>query len=48
MGWKTLVSNIKEVEATLRLAVNFNNNERPHMSINMMTPTEASKCESEL
>ena len=41
-------SNIKEVKAAVRLAVNFYNNERPHMSINMIIPAEASKCEGEL
>jgi transposase InsO family protein len=34
-------SSIEEVQSTLSDAVAFYNNERPHMSINMMTPVEA-------
>ncbi|EJW89610.1 Integrase catalytic region, partial [gut metagenome] len=33
---------IKEVRETVEKAVLFYNTERPHMSINMMTPQEAS------
>lgn len=39
---------IEEVRAAVSHAVDFYNNERPHMSINMMTPAEASSCEGEL
>lgn len=35
---------IKEVVVAVTNAVNFYNNERPHMSIGMMTPVEASLC----
>ena len=34
---------VEEVIAAVALAVDFYNNRRPHMSIGMMTPTEASK-----
>ena len=34
---------IEEVIAAVALAVDFYNNRRPHMSIGMMTPTEASE-----
>jgi transposase InsO family protein len=33
--------NIEEVKAAVSVAVDFYNNERPHMSIDMMTPAEA-------
>lgn len=35
---------MKEVVVAVTKAVNFYNNERPHMSIGMMTPVEASRC----
>ncbi|MGB4576859.1 MAG: IS3 family transposase [Paludibacter sp.] len=37
----------KEVEEAVKGAVDFYNNERPHMSIGMMTPVEASQCNGE-
>lgn len=39
---------IEEVEAALTPAIRFYNNERPHMSINMMTPAEAAGCTGEI
>ena len=36
---------IEEVIAVVSRAVDFYNNERPHMSINMMTPVQAAFCE---
>ena len=36
--------NLREVKNTIAEAVDFYNNERPHMSIGMMTPAEASQC----
>lgn len=35
---------VDEVSRAVQLAVDFYNNERPHMSLNMMTPVEAAKC----
>lgn len=35
---------VSEVEAAVAKAVEFYNNHRPHMSINMMTPAEARQC----
>jgi len=40
--------NIDEVEAAVTVAVDFYNNERPHMSIDMMTPNEAADCCGEI
>lgn len=40
--------NIDEVIATVARAVDFYNNERPHMSIDMMTPVMAAFCEGEI
>jgi transposase InsO family protein len=40
--------NIEEVKAAVAVAVDFYNNERPHMSIDMMTPNEASGCSGEI
>ena len=37
-----------EAREAIAKAVDFYNNERPHMSINMMTPTEAAQCSGEL
>ena len=39
---------IDEVIAAVARAVDFYNNERPHMSIDMMTPSMAAACEGEL
>ena len=39
---------INEVKVAVTLAVEFYNNERPHMSINMMTPSEAAGYTGEL
>jgi transposase InsO family protein len=40
--------NIEEVKAAVKVAVDFYNNERPHMSIDMMTPNEAAGCSGEI
>jgi hypothetical protein len=40
--------NIDEIKNAVSKAVNFYNNERPHMSIDMMTPREAADCEGEI
>jgi transposase InsO family protein len=40
--------NIEEVKAAVDVAVDFYNNERPHMSIDMMTPAEAAGCCGEI
>ena len=40
--------NIEEVKFAVANAVDFYNNERPHMSIDMMTPAQAASCEGEL
>ena len=40
-----MFSSIQEVTAAVSKAVDFYNNERPHMSINMMTPAQAAFCE---
>ena len=40
--------NIEEVKVAVANAVDFYNNERPHMSINMMTPSQATACEGEI
>jgi len=39
---------VAEARAAVRDAVAFYNNERPHMSIGMMTPAEAANCTGEL
>lgn len=39
---------IEDMAETVRLAVDFYNNERPHMSVNMMTPPQAAFCESSI
>ena len=41
-------SSITEVRDAITKAVEFYNNERPHMSIDMMTPAQAAKCNGEL
>jgi transposase InsO family protein len=40
--------NIEEVKAAVAVAIDFYNNERPHMSIDMMTPHEAAGCSGEI
>lgn len=40
--------NIEEVKVAVANAVDFYNNERPHMSINMMAPSQATACEGEI
>ena len=40
--------NIEEVKAAVTVAVDFYNNERPHMSIDMMTPNQAAGCSGEI
>jgi transposase InsO family protein len=40
--------NIEEVKTAVSVAVDFYNNERPHMSIDMMTPAEAAGCAGEI
>ena len=39
---------ISEVRVAIAKAVEFYNNERPHMSVDMMTPAEAARCNGEL
>lgn len=39
---------IDEVRNAVEKAIDFYNNERPHMSINMMTPSHAALCRSEI
>jgi hypothetical protein len=39
---------IKEVQVAVSVAVEFYNNERPHMSIDMMTPSEAARYSGEI
>ena len=39
---------VEDVEYRVLKAVEFYNNRRPHMSINMMTPAEASLCNGEI
>jgi hypothetical protein len=41
-------SSIEEVNIAVAHAVDFYNNERPHMSIDMMTPAMAAACDGEL
>lgn len=40
--------NIEQVEKAVSLAIEFYNNERPHMSLNGMTPKQASMCKGEI
>jgi transposase InsO family protein len=40
--------NIEEVKKAVAVAVDFYNQERPHMSIDMMTPVEAAGCSGEI
>ena len=39
---------INEVRKALKVAIDFYNNERPHMSLDWMTPAEAALCTGEL
>lgn len=39
---------IQEVIKSVAAAIDFYNNERPHMSIDMMTPAEAANCTGEI
>lgn len=39
---------IEEVRAALEVAVSFYNTQRPHMSIDMMTPEQAAQCNGEI
>lgn len=41
-------TSIDEVRLAVRSAVDFYNTERPHMSVDMMTPAQAACCEGEL
>ena len=41
-------TSIAEVRRAVKLAVDFYNNHRPHMSINMMTPRQAADCKGEI
>ena len=37
-------ASIAEVKKAVRMAVDFYNNRKPHMNINMMTPKQAADC----
>ena len=39
---------IEEVRKALKVAIDFYNNERPHMSLDWKTPAEAALCTGEL
>ena len=39
---------IREVRDAVKVAVDFYNTDRPHMSVDMMTPEEASKYNGEI
>lgn len=41
-------SSVREVRDALCVAIEFYNSRRPHMSIDMMTPEEAAKCNGEI
>lgn len=41
-------THVNQVKEELVRAIDFYNNERPHMSINMMTPSEAATCSGEI
>ena len=43
-----IFKNIEQVREAVESAVQFYNKERPHMSIDMMTPQEAAKCVGEI
>ena len=42
------VNSLKELRHARASAVDFYNNRRPHMSIDMMTPAQAAKCQGEI
>lgn len=39
---------VSEVRAAVKAAVDFYNNERPHLSLDGMTPSQAAACQGEL
>ncbi|MDR0347948.1 MAG: integrase core domain-containing protein, partial [Tannerella sp.] len=39
---------LEEVTAAVRVSVDFYNNGRPHLSLNMMTPCRAAGCTGEI
>jgi hypothetical protein len=39
---------VKEARDALEVAIDFYNKRRPHMSIDMMTPEEAAKCNGKI
>lgn len=41
-------TSVNQVRDAVAKAVDFYNNKRPHMSINMMTPAQAALCEGEI
>ena len=41
-------ASIAEVKKAVRMAVDFYNNRKPHMNINMMTPKQAADCKGEI
>lgn len=41
-------TSVEEVRAAVAAAVDFYNNERPHMSLDMMTPAQAAQCTGEV
>ena len=41
-------THVNQVKEELVRAVDFYNNERPHMSIDMMTPSEVATCSGEI
>ena len=46
--YKRRFSSLAEVRASVGTAIEFYNRSRPHMSIDMMTPEEASLCQGKL
>ena len=41
-------TSIQQVTDAMKTAVHFYNTMRPHMSVNMMTPQDAAKCNGEI
>ena len=39
---------IRQVKEAVKAAVDFYNHERPHLSLEGMTPNQAAKCEGEM
>ena len=39
---------VREVRAAVKAAVDFYNHERPHLSLEGMTPAQAAQCEGEM